>query len=155
MSGLTPGYNLSDLPVFVRQRMAAVSEIYQRVIYQQQSATPQPENQGEFQLQTLSGIATADQSNQRLLNQIATEGPELFQAIAGLSVIGRKNLLRFLSSAYGSSERYAAVLRDQQAIARASSLFECSDYLSEFLARYPEEAGTLAEIDSPAPEFLG
>lgn len=155
MSGLTPGYNLSDLPVFVRQRMAAVSEIYQRVIYQQQSATPQPENQGEFQLQTLSGIATADQSNQRLLNQIATEAPELFQAIAGLSLIGRKNLLRFLSSAYGSSERYAAVLRDQQAIARASSLFECSDYLSEFLARYPEEVSTLAEINSPAPQFVG
>jgi [glutamine synthetase] adenylyltransferase / [glutamine synthetase]-adenylyl-L-tyrosine phosphorylase len=154
MSGLTPGYNLSDLADFVRQRMAAVSEIYQRVIYQQQAATPQPETEGEFQLRTLVGIATADQSNQRLLAQLAADAPELFQAIAGLSTIGRKNLLRFLSSAYGSSERYAAVLRDQQAIARASSLFEISDYLSEFLARYPEEAGTLAEIDSPAPEFL-
>ena len=155
MSGLTPGYNLSDLADFVRQRMAAVSEIYQRVIYQQQAATPQPETEGEFQLRTLVGIATADQSNQRLLAQLAADAPELFRAIAGLSTIGRKNLLRFLSSAYGSSERYAAVLRDQQAIARASSLFEISDYLSEFLARYPEEAGTLAEIDSPAPEFLG
>jgi len=155
ISGLTPGYNLSDLADFVRQRMAAVSEIYQRVIYQQQAATPQPETEGEFQLRTLVGIATADQSNQRLLAQLAADAPELFRSIAGLSTIGRKNLLRFLSSAYGSSERYAAVLRDQQAIARASSLFEISDYLSEFLARYPEEAGTLAEIDSPAPEFLG
>ncbi len=155
MSGLTPGYNLSDLAVFVLQRMAAVSEIYQRVIYQQQAATPQQENEGEFQLRTLSGIATADQSNQRLLAQLAVDAPELFHAIASLSTIGRRNLLRFLSSAYGSSERYAAVLRDQQAIARASSLFESSDYLSEFLARYPEEVSTLAEINSPAPHFLG
>jgi len=155
MSGLTPGYNPADLTILVRQRMAAVAEIYQRVIYQQQAVTPRPENEGEFKLRTLSGIAVADQSNQQLLAQIAVDAPELFQAVAGLTAIGRKNLLRFLSSAYGSSERYAAVVRDQQAIARASSIFEISDYLSEFLARYPEEVGTLAEIDSVAPQFLG
>ncbi|HEX3106364.1 MAG TPA: hypothetical protein VHQ22_18125 [Terriglobales bacterium] len=155
MSGLTPGYNLSDIAVFVRERMAAVSEIYQRIIYQQQAATPQQENEGEFQLQTLPASATADQSNHRLLKQLVADAPELSQAIAGLSSIGRKNLLRFLSSAYGSSERYAAVLRDQQAIARTSSLFESSDYLSEFLARYPDEVSTLAEINTPHPQFVG
>jgi glutamate-ammonia-ligase adenylyltransferase len=155
MAGLTPGYSLSDLTVSIHQRMEAVAEIYQRVIYQQQAVTPQPENGGEFQLRTLSGIATADQSNQRLLEQLAGDAPELFHAIAGLSAIGRKNLLRFLSSAYGSSERYAAVVRDQQAIARALSLFEISDYLSEFLARYPEEVSTLSEINLSAPQFLG
>jgi [glutamine synthetase] adenylyltransferase / [glutamine synthetase]-adenylyl-L-tyrosine phosphorylase len=155
MSGLTPGYNPADLAILVRQCMAAVAEIYQRVIYQQQTVTPRPENEGEFKLRTLSGIAVADQSNQQLLAQIAVDAPELFHAVAGLTAIGRKNLLRFLSSAYGSSERYAAVVRDQQAIARASSIFEISDYLSEFLARYPEEVSTLAEIDSVAPQFLG
>lgn len=155
MSGLTPGYSLSDLTTSVRQRMAAVAEIYQRVIYQQQAVTPPPENQSEFQLRTLSGIAIADQSNQQLLAQVAVDAPKLFHAIAGLTPIGRKHLLRFLSSAYSSSERYAAVVRDQQAIARASSLFESSDYLSEFLARYPEEVSTLAEIDSVTPQFLG
>ncbi|MGH9516123.1 MAG: hypothetical protein ACRD3P_10660 [Terriglobales bacterium] len=155
MAGLTPGYSLSDLTVSIRERMAAVAEIYQRVIYQQQAVTPQPENEGEFQLRTISGIATADQSNQRLLEQLAGDAPELFHAIAGLSAIGRKNLLRFLSSAYGSSERYAAVVRDQQAIARALSLFEISDYLSEFLARYPEEVSTLPEINLPTAQFLG
>lgn len=155
MAGLTPGYTVSDLTASIRQRMAAVSEIYQRVIYQQQAVTPQPENEGKFQLRTLSGIATADQSNQRLLEQLAGDAPELFHAIAGISPIGRKNLLRFLSSAYGSSERYAAVVRDQQAIARALSLFEISDYLSEFLARYPEEVSTLPEINLSGPQFLG
>jgi [glutamine synthetase] adenylyltransferase / [glutamine synthetase]-adenylyl-L-tyrosine phosphorylase len=155
MSGLTPGYNPADLAILVRQCMAAVAEIYQRVIYQQQTVTPRPENEGEFKLRTLSGIAVADQSNQQLLAQIAVDAPALFRAVAGLTAIGRKNLLRFLSSAYGSSERYAAVVRDQQAIARASSIFEISDYLSDFLARYPEEVSTLAEIDSVAPQVLG
>jgi glutamate-ammonia-ligase adenylyltransferase len=155
MSGLTPGYNLGDLAISVRQRMAAVAEIYQRVIYQQQAVAPAQEKEGEFQLQTLSGIATADQSNQQLLEKLARDAPELSQAIAHLTGIGRKNLLRFLSSAYGSSERYAAVVRDQEAIARASSLFEVSDYLSECLTRYPEEVSTLAEIHSPAPQVLG
>ena len=155
MSGLTPGYSLADLRSSVRQRMVAVAEIYQRVIYQQQANTPLPEKEGEFQLQTLSGIATAEQSNQQLLEKLARDAPELFHAISGLSLVGRKNLLRFLSSAYASSERYAAAVRDQQAIARASSLFEVSDHLSESLARYPEEAGTLAEIYSVAPQFLG
>jgi [glutamine synthetase] adenylyltransferase / [glutamine synthetase]-adenylyl-L-tyrosine phosphorylase len=155
MSGLTPGYNPADLAILVRQCMAAVAEIYQRVIYQQQAVTPLPKNEGEFKLRTLSGIAVADQSNQQLLAQIAVDAPALFRAVAGLTAIGRKNLLRFLSSAYGSSERYAAVVRDQQAIARASSIFEISDYLSDFLARYPEEVSTLAEIDSVAPQVLG
>jgi glutamate-ammonia-ligase adenylyltransferase len=155
MSGLTPGHNLSDLAMFVRQRMATVSEIYQRIIYQQQAVTPKQEDEGEFQLRTISGIANADQSNQRLLKQLAADAPELFQALAGLSAIGRKNLLRVLGSAYGSSERYAAVVRDQEAIARASALFETSDYLSEFLARYPDEVSSLTEINSAAPQFLG
>jgi len=155
MSGLTPGYSLADLPTSVRQRMAAVAEIYQRVIYQQQAVTPRQENEGEFQLETRSGIATADQSNQQLLDQLAFDAPELSRAMSGLSPVGRKNLLRFLGSSYGSSERYASVVRDQEAIARASSLFEVSDYLSECLARYPEEVSTLAEIHSAAPQFLG
>ncbi|MCU1271017.1 MAG: (Glutamate--ammonia-ligase) adenylyltransferase [Acidobacteriaceae bacterium] len=155
MAGLTPGYSLADLRSSVRQRMAAVAEIYQRVIYQQQANTPQQEKEGEFQLQTLSGIATAEQSNQQLLEKLARDAPELFQAISGLSPVGRKNLIRFLSSAYASSERYAAVVRDQQAIARASSLFEVSDHLSESLARYPEEVSTLAEIYAMAAQFLG
>jgi len=67
MLGLTPGYSLADLNTSARQRMAAVAEIYQRVIYQQQAVRPQQEKEGEFQLQVLSGIAIADQSNQQLL----------------------------------------------------------------------------------------
>ena len=155
MSGLTPGYNLTDLSTSVQQRMTAVAEIYQRVIFQQQTVTTQQDKEGEFQLQVLPGTAITDQSNQQVLEKVAFDAPVLFNVIAGLTPVGRKNLLRFLSSAFASSERYAAVVRDEQAIARASSLFEMSDYLSEGLARYPDEATTLTEIHSAAPQFLG
>src|SRR5881227_1315845 len=37
MAGLTPGYRLSNLVSSVRDRMQAVADIYQRVIYQQQA----------------------------------------------------------------------------------------------------------------------
>lgn len=150
MSGLTPGYRLADLPTSVRERMTAVAEIYQRVIYQQQARRPIEQKEGEFQLQVQA--ETADQSNQQLFERIAYDAPELSRALSQtMTYAGRKNLLRFLSSAYGSSERYAAVLRYRSAILRALSLFETSDYLTELLVRYPEEVSTLAEIQSTAP----
>ena len=50
MIGLTPGYQLADLTSAVKQRMAAVAEIYQRVIYQQQASRSFLPAQGDFQL---------------------------------------------------------------------------------------------------------
>lgn len=151
MSGLTPGYRLADLSTSVRERMMAVAEIYQRVIYQQQARRPVEQKEGEFQLQVQ--IETADHSNQQLLERLAADVPELSRALnQNVTPAGRKNLLRFLSSAYSSSERYAAMLRYQSAIGRMSSLFDASDHLTELLVRYPEEVSTLAEIQSAAPQ---
>jgi glutamate-ammonia-ligase adenylyltransferase len=148
MVGLTPGYRLDDLRTAVQGRMAAISEIYQRVIYQQQAHTPSMKKEGEFQLQA-AGIPSPDQSNKQLLDKLAADAPAVFQAMNGLNPPGRKNLLRFLGSAYGSSERYATVLQYREAIANSLSLFELSDYLAETLVRYPEEVSTLADIHSP------
>src|SRR3954471_14926143 len=50
MAGLIPEYGLTDLVAVVRNRMQAVSEIYQRVIFQQEAVTPLPKNEGEFKL---------------------------------------------------------------------------------------------------------
>src|SRR5205814_224640 len=55
------------------------------------------------------------------------------------------------SSAYSSSDRYAAVLRSQEAIARSLPVFENSEYLTEILVRYPEELTTLGEFQLQAP----
>ena len=152
MAGLTPGYRLGDLRIAVQERMAAVAEIYNRVIYQQQVRTPQLEQEGEFQLQTGSAIPTLDQSNLQLLQRLAEDSPRIAQILNATSAVGRKNLLRFLSSAYGSSERYAAVVDYEDAIVRSAALFDCSEYLSECLVRYPEEVSTLSEIHSTVPQ---
>src|SRR5581483_10239500 len=155
MAGLTPGYRLTELWSSVQERMAAVAEIYQRIIFQQQARTPLVEREGEFRLQSVSGIPAVDQSNQQLLEKLAQDLPQIAGVLKYASLSGRKNLLRFLSSAYGSSERYAMTLSHANAIVLSAPLFEFSDYLSEFLARYPEEVGTLAQVRSAAPEAPG
>lgn len=155
MAGLTPGYRLADLRTAVQERMAAVAEIYQRVIFQQQARTPSIENESQFRLHAASGIPSADQSNQQLVWKLVEDAPEISRVLNSASTAARKNLLRVVSSAHGSSEGYAAVVKYQAAIARSAPLFELSDYLSDFIARYPEEVSALAEIDSASPQPTG
>src|SRR5437667_4571158 len=76
MSGLTPGYRLADLTTSVRERMSAVSEIYQRVIYHQQSRRPIEPLKGEFQLRSRADAAVADQSHQELVDRLSEDAPE-------------------------------------------------------------------------------
>jgi glutamate-ammonia-ligase adenylyltransferase len=156
MESLATGdYRLADLTTAVQQRMAAVAEIYQRVIYNQEAHRPPEPEAGEFQLRSLPEAAIADQSHQQLLARLAQDAPELSQILKNQTPASpeHKNLLRFLSSAFSSSERYAAVLRQQQAVARSLPLFELSEYLTETLVRYPEEVSALAEIQSAVKLF--
>jgi glutamate-ammonia-ligase adenylyltransferase len=156
MEGLAPGYRTADLITAVRERMAAVAQIYQRIIYQQQSRSPVSSDGGAFQLRSGPESSSVDQSHQQLLERLAADAPLLTPLLktGSPSSLARKNLLRFLSSAFTSSERYAAVLRNQGAISRSLSLFENSEYLTELLARHPEEVDTLSEIQS-ASQVLG
>ena len=55
-----------------------------------------------------------------------------------------------MSSAFTSSQRYAAVVRHADAVERAMELFENSEYLTDILVRHPEEIATLANCDEPA-----
>ena len=147
MAGLTPGYKLADLTTALRERMAAVAEIYERVIYQQQAIRTLKPQEGEFQLRSLPDNAGADLTQSQLMERLGQDAPELARALGSrLSAIGRKNLLRFLSAAYGTSQRYAMVLREQQTILRALPVFETSEYLTDTIARFPEELEALAEI---------
>src|SRR5438105_13939710 len=53
MAGLTPeNYRIEDLAAGLRERMAAVARIYQRVIYQQQTQKSYEQSSSEFQLQS-------------------------------------------------------------------------------------------------------
>jgi glutamate-ammonia-ligase adenylyltransferase len=151
MEGFAPGEDLlADLPPAVRARMAAVGEIYRRVIYQQQSHRFIEPAKDEFQLRSRPDAALAEQSHQQLLDRLAEDAPELSSLLQGhaISAAAQRNLFRVLSSAYGSSERYAAVLRNQEAIVRSVPVFENSEYLTEIVTRHPEEVATLAAIHS-------
>jgi glutamate-ammonia-ligase adenylyltransferase len=149
MEGYVPGeYRVADVATIVQRRMAAVAEIYQRIIYQQQTRTRHDAPDAEFELRSTLEPTTADQSHQQILERLASDAPSLYQTASrhDLSPQARKNLYRFLSSAFTSSERYAAVLRHPEAVSRALALFEASDYLTDILIRHPEEIGTLDEL---------
>jgi len=153
MDGLVAGFaRIHDLWATVEERMAAVAEIYQRVIYQQQTREVlEPLTGEEFQLQGLPE-SISDPSNQALLEKLAKDAPYLFHAVRSYKAGSpeRKNVLRFLSSAFSSSERYAALLRDQDVVVRSLVLFETSEYLTDILVRSPEEISTLTELATAA-----
>jgi glutamate-ammonia-ligase adenylyltransferase len=153
MEGYAPGESAeSDLEKMVRRRMAAVAEIYQRIIYQQQTRSLRDAGDVEFQLRSTPEPTTADQSNQQILERLAIDAPWLYEIASRHDLVSqtRKNLFRFLSSAFTSSERYAAVLRNQEAVTRALALFETSDYLTDILIRHPEEIATLSKLGGTA-----
>lgn len=153
MAGLTPEYRLRDLTTAVRERMNAVAEIYRRVIYQQQaseSLIPAPE---DFKLESAPEAFTAEQSHQQLLERLADNAPALARALTAMpqSSAGRRNAFRFISAAFSTSDRYAAVLREQEILSQSLPLFESSEYLTEILVRHPEEVATLAMIRTSVP----
>jgi glutamate-ammonia-ligase adenylyltransferase len=158
MEGYAPGeYRAGDLTSIVGRRMAAVAEIYQRIIYQQQTRGRQQSPGTDFKLLSALEPATADHSSQQILERLAADSPELYQAIKrqDLGPQARKSVFRFLSSAFSSSQRYAAVLQHPGALLRALVVFDTSEYLTEILIRHPEEIITLAELEPGRPRTGG
>ena len=146
----------SDLVTLVQHRMAAVSGIYKRVIFQQQSREGQEVADTAFALRGGMEGAAPDASNQEILERLAGDSPRLY-AIARrehMAPVARRNLFRFLSSALTSSERYAAVVRQPEAVERALGILEASEYLTEILMRHPEEIATLAPLEE-VPSRVG
>ena len=131
----------------VRRRMAAVAEIYHRVIHKQH--LPKREDQdSEFRLRSTAAESGKEQSFKQILEHLAGDSPGLYEIAArrDLASHTRRNLQRFLSAALTSSERYAAVARAPQAVERALQLFAVSEGLTEILIRHPEEIETLEEL---------
>ena len=149
MAGLGPGSLVAnDLIGTLRMRMAAVSEIYHRILHEQQNRHNQHGPDAEFGLRFSSASSGAEQSNHQLLERLAIDAPRL-REIAGredLSPHARRNLFRFLSASLTSSERYASVLRHAAAVEHALALFEASAFLTDILVRHPEEIATLDEL---------
>jgi [glutamine synthetase] adenylyltransferase / [glutamine synthetase]-adenylyl-L-tyrosine phosphorylase len=159
MEGYVPEENrVADLQELVRRRMAAVAEIYQRVIYQQQARRRHEAPDAPFELHASAELGVAEQSPQYILERLAVDSPSLYRITqqGHLTLPARKNLLRFLSAAFTSSERYAAVLRHPEAFAAAQELFDASEYLTEILIHHPEEVSALADLAAePLPGSVG
>ena len=138
-----------DFASEVRQRMAAVAEIYQRIVYQQQEWEHREGTAGEFQLHAGAEPTSAERSSQQVLERLSRDAPELyrFATDSQLNPTTRKNLARFLTSAFTSSERYAGVLRHAGSVTVALPLFETSEFLTDILVRHPDEIVSLAGIE--------
>jgi len=157
MEGYEPGeYRLSDLVATVTRRMAAVAEIYQRVIYQQQTRRHQEVEEAEFRLRSVLEPGAADQSNQQILERLSIDAPGLHEIACtrDLSIQARKNLFRFFSAAFTTSERYSVLVRHPAAVKRALVIFDSSDFLTDILVRHPEEIASLEQWDE-TPSRLG
>ena len=133
----------------VRERMAAVAEIYERIIHHQQLQAL--EEEAEFRLAPRMEQSGAEQPYHQLLQRVGEDSPLLHEIAVRpeLDSVTRRNLYRFLSAAFTSSERYASVLRAPQAVERALALFASSDYLTDILLRHPEE---VASLNAAAPK---
>src|SRR5262249_6509601 len=82
MTGLTPGYQLVDLVLAVHERMAAVSEIYRRVIYQQETSQSHKPQADEFELRSRHEGAFADASHSQLLERLAEDAPGILAVLS-------------------------------------------------------------------------
>jgi len=130
----------------VRTSMGAVADIYERIIHRQQTHQRQEREGGEFRLAPPE--TGREQSYQQILQHLAADAPALYEVAAqrDLTTHTRRNLQRFLSAAFTSSERYAALVHNPQAVGRALRLFQVSDYLTDILVRHPQELGAIEEV---------
>jgi glutamate-ammonia-ligase adenylyltransferase len=128
------------LAELVQRRMAAVAEIYTRIVHQQQFH--QQHEDSDLYRGSMEG--TAGPGNQQVLNRLVVEAPILYDWVqrADLQLHARRNLYRFLSSAFASGDQ-GLVASAPGTIKQAMEVFGLSDYLTELLIRYPEEIATL------------
>lgn len=143
----------------VRERMGAVAGIYSRIIHQQHfvqelASTAAEAQDGEFHLQPPMPEPGSEHSFQQMLTRLAADAPQLYEIASrrNLGPHGRRNLQRFLSSAFTSSERYAAVAENPAALERALVFFENSEFLTDLLVRHPEEILSLGPEPPPATD---
>ena len=140
---LSPQKMLENL----RERMAAVATIYDRIIHQQHRSRDQELPQ-TFELQTAEIEFGRVPSDQQVLRQLGVDSPALYRIASNpeLEAHTRRNLFKFLSSAFTSAERYRAVADAPDAVERALELFRTSEFLTDILIRHPEDVASLNDL---------
>ncbi len=150
----TGQYSPASILEMVRGRMHAVAEIYERLIHHQQLQQQRADAAFEFHLASALFTPGRETSETQVLERLALDAPSIWEQVqqADWSVAGRRDLSRFLTSAFTSSDRYAAVVRSPGAMQRALAVFGVSDYLIDILVRYPEEIATLEDVPNRGKE---
>lgn len=153
MAKCLPGERVQDIAAAIQARMNAVSEIYQRVIYQQENTKITMSAATDFQLRGEASVRTGFEES--IVQRLALDAPALYQLTRPGSLDGetRKHLMRFLSASFSSSEAYGVLLRHAASVELALPLFQCSGYLTDILVRHPEEIAVLENLPKDAPRL--
>ena len=142
--------NVTAFLFSVKARMASVAEVYESIIHSQRQI--EKEGVDTFRLTPAPAGAVRELSFDQVLQRIAVDSPVL-HAIATrpeLSLHGRRNLHKFISSAMTSAERYTTLLDNPRAVERAVALLEASDYLTDTLVRHPDVIRVLNRLPNTA-----
>jgi glutamate-ammonia-ligase adenylyltransferase len=132
--------------------MLDVAEIYQRIIHHQQQQTEEQARE-EFELRTLDLSFGRVQSDRQIIQRLATDNATL-HALAlrtNLDFHTRRNLFRFLSSAFTSAERYVSVTSASDLVEKSLELFRSSEFLTDILVRHPDAIRAIADLRQSSP----
>ena len=151
-SGVTRD-SAEDFVSQVRSRMAAVEEIYLRVVYLEPSNTlaDVPDEGSEATDAAASGGKLYSRTGK--MRTMGRTGWWAALARAGVSRYAQLNAERFLDSASTSEERYRSVMRAVESRDAALQVFESGQYLSEILIRHPEDIALLPQASGEATGF--
>lgn len=142
--------NVAAFLLAIKDRMASVTEIYDRIIHRQRQI--EKEGVDTFRLTSAPAGTVRELSFDQVLQRIALDSPALHTIATrpDLSLHGKRNLHKFMSSAMTSSERYTALLENPRAMERAVALLEASDYLTDILVRHPDVIRVLNRLPNTA-----
>ncbi len=140
-----PAAPVQELEEILRGHMAAVSEIYGRIVQFEDSAA---QAEGVVGAPTSAAQPDGELGIRQIISRLAADSPELHAMVtaAPMGSSLRTNLLRFLGAACTSPVRYQAVLQHAAAVRRAEQIFTRSAFLTDILTRAPEVVELLAEL---------
>ncbi len=146
-------YSPDGMVALVRMRMWSVAGIYERIIHHQQLQQQREAANADLQLGSSLFAPGREATEAQVLERLAADTPELYDVIrsADLPLAARRNLNRFLTAAFTSSERYATVARSPRAVGRGLQLFGVSEYLTDILLHHPQEITALEQAVEPPP----
>ena len=144
------------LEIAIRNRMAEVFEIYERIVHHEQWRQ-EGEGTDEFRLLSPESQLGRDSEQRQILERIREEAPDLYTLARNpnLEAHTRRNLNRFFAAAFTSPERYAGLIHNKDSVLQAERLFALSDYLTDVLVRHPEEIASVSAPESARVAAVG